>query len=353
MFFNPSEKNFAYMGRIDFTYADEPAFYFAGSQIRFRFKGTSLKIMVNCSVYWGEQALGVILDGEMLKLPLSPENNGRDILLTVSESLEDTDHDVIIYKKHAANQLMIFKGVEIKGEMLDKPELPTLKMEVYGDSVCAGEVIEAEEFAGQCDPDGHNSRYDNVWNSFVMQTSRNINAQIHNICQGGIALFDGTGYFHHPDYIGLETTYDKLCYFPEGTELGMTMWDFSQYKADIVVIAIGQNDQHNGLTDKNDRNISDPDYREVWKTAYKKLVRTLNDKYDEPKFVLTTTVLMHDADWDNAIEEIKNELNEMGIKAYHNMFSRNGAATPGHPRLSEHNEMAQELTAFINKYVIG
>lgn len=349
MFFKPSDPNMAYMGRIDHSDPDAPALFWAGSQIRFNFKGTSLKISVVNHSYWGELALGVILDGEMIKIPLSPENNGREVLLTAAEGLPDTNHEAIIYKKHAANQLLVFKGVEIDGTLLEKPALPRLKMEVYGDSVCAGEVIEAVEYVGQCDPDGHNSRYDNVWNSFVMQTARNLDAQIHNNCQGGIALFDGTGYFHHPDYIGLESTFDKLCYFPEG---GVSQWDFSLYTPDIVVIAIGQNDKHNGRTDKDDIDISDPVYRMEWQTAYIKMVRTLNDKYGSPKFVLTTTILMHDPEWDKAIDEIKDRLNEMGIRAYHNMFSRNGAATPGHPRLPEHNEMAEELTAFIKNNVL-
>lgn len=349
MFFKPSDPNIAYMGRIDHSDPDAPAFFYAGSQIKFNFKGTSLKISVINHSYWGELALGVILDGEMIKIPLSPENNGKEVTLTAAEGLPDTAHEVTVYKKHAANQLLVFKGIETDGVLLEKPALPQLKMEVYGDSVCAGEVIEAVDYVGKCDPEGHNSRYDNVWNSFVMQTSRNLNAQIHNICQGGIALFDGTGYFHHPDYIGLESTYDKLCYFPEG---GISMWDFSRYTPDIVVIAIGQNDKHNGRTDKDDIDISDPVYRKEWQTAYIKMVRTLNDKYSSPKFVLTTTILMHDSEWDKAIDEIKDQLNEMGIKAYHNMFKRNGAATPGHPRLPEHNEMAQELTAFIKSNVL-
>lgn len=349
MVIKADNNSLAYMGRNDHISPDEVRMYYAGSQVRFSFRGTRVKVLINADVYWGELALGVILDGEMIKLPLSAENNGKDISLTIAENLADAEHSVIIYKKHAGNMLLKFKGIEIDGELLEKPELPELKMEVYGDSVCAGEVIEAEEFAGQCDPDGHNSRFDNVWNSFVMQTSRNINAQIHNICQGGIALFDGTGYFHHPDYIGLESVYDKACYFPEG---GITSWDFSLYTPDIVVIAIGQNDQHNGMTDKNDRDITDPVYKDIWKTAYKKLVRSLNNSYGSAKFVLTTTVLMHDKAWDDAIEEIKNELNEEGIAVYHNMFTRNGAATPGHPRLSEHNEMAEELTAFIKSNVL-
>ena len=50
-----------------------------------------------------------------------------------------------------------------------------------------------------------------------------------------------------------------------------------------------------------------------------------------------------------AIEEAKDMLKAKGIeKVYHFMFKRNGAATPGHPRISEQYEMAEELTAFIS-----
>lgn len=339
-----SDERISYSGRIDFSDRNAPVMFYAGSSASFCFKGTALNVKLNSVIYWGELSLGVVIDGEQHSVRLYSENNGKDIEVTVADGLENKEHSVVIYKQHAANQLLTLKGFEVDGELLAPPKKPMLKFEVYGDSVCAGEVIEAADYVGKCDPENHNSRYDNVWNSFVMQTARNLGAEIHNICQGGIAIFDGTGYFHHPDYIGLESVYDKLCYFPEG---GISQWDFSDYIPDVVIIAVGQNDKHNGRTDSDDINIGDPDYRRLWKTAYIKMVRELNEKYSSPKFVLTTTVLMHDADWDNAIEEIKDELNEMGIKAYHNMFKRNGAATPGHPRLAEHNEMASELTEFI------
>ncbi|MGN0552328.1 MAG: electron transporter RnfD [Oscillospiraceae bacterium] len=340
----PSDNRISYTGRIDFSDADAPVLYYAGSCAAFRFKGTALAVKLNAVIYWGELSLGAVIDGKPQSVRLDPENNGKDIEVTITDSLEDTVHDVVIYKQHAANQLLTLKGFVIDGELLEPAAKPKLKIEAYGDSVCAGEVIEAANHVGKCDPENHNSRYDNVWNSFVMQTARNLGGELHNICQGGIAIFDGTGYFHCPDYIGLESVYDKLCYFPEG---GISQWDFSRYIPDIVIIAVGQNDKHNGRTEKDDIDISDQSYRKLWKTAYIKMVRDLNEKYSSPKFVLTTTVLEHDAEWDNAIEEIKNELNDMGIKAYHNLFKRNGAATPGHPRLAEHNEMAEELTAFI------
>ena len=56
-----------------------------------------------------------------------------------------------------------------------------------------------------------------------MITARNLGAQIHNIAQGGIAIFDNTGYYHAPNYIGMESVYNKLCLFPEASK-GVTPW---------------------------------------------------------------------------------------------------------------------------------
>ena len=174
-----------------------------------------------------------------------------------------------------------------------------------------------------------------------MITARNLGAEINNNAQGGIAVFDGTGYYHAPDYIGMESAYDKLCYFPEG---GITKWNFSEYTPHVVVFAVGQNDNHHeGFEDFD---IDDPDYRLKWKTAYKNIITDLRDKYPNAVFVLILTVLMHAEGWDKAVEEISQELNDP--KIYYLKFKRAGKATPGHPRLPEQYEMAQELTAFIS-----
>ena len=348
-----NDPNISYMGRIDFSDAEAPAFYFAGSQVRFKFTGTAVTVRINNKNVWGNVSLGYVVDGRLGCVPMDYNNNGKDVDLKIAGALEEnTEHTIIIYKRYAANQMFSLKGIEIEnGELVPDDVKYDLKMEVYGDSVCAGEVSEAVDFVGRCDPENHGSIYDNSWHSFVMQTSRKLNAQIHNIAQGGIAVFNDTGYFHWPKMIGMESVYDKLCYFPEGGEL--TQWDFSKYVPDVVVFALGQNDKHNGITDKDDLDITDPEYHEKWKNGYKKIIRALSENYgSNTKFVLTTTLLNHDKTWDDAIEEIKNELNAEGIKAYHNVFKRNGCATHGHPRIPEHNEMAEELTSFINSSVL-
>lgn len=340
-----------YMGRYDRT-AEDTRLYHPGAQVRLKFNGTSLSAVISCTVFWGVLHLGIVIDGEVKAIPLSPSDNGRELTVRIAEGLEKGEHTVIIYKRHAAHHSMLLKEFETDGEFLVPEPLPQLKIEAYGDSVCAGEIIEAVHLTGQNDPaDHYNNLCDNVWNSFVMQTARNLNAQIHNISQGGIALLDGTGYYHAPNCIGLESVYDKTCFIPEAGPF--TDWDFGKYRPDIVIIAVGQNDKHNAATNADDIDISDPAYRRKWKDVYIKTVKDLDGRYGgEARFILTTTVLMHDPDWDRAIDEITEELKASGVKAYHNLFSRNGAATPGHPRLPEHNEMARELTSFIKAEIL-
>lgn len=335
-----------YYGRIDMK-EDGAYFYYAASYAEVKFKGTEITAVVNNSTAWGTICLGYVIDGRMGKVPMPKYNDGKDVSYQLANSLEpDTEHTLIIYKRHAANHSFALRSITTDGEFLAPPEKPYLKLEFYGDSVTAGEVTEAEDFVGRSDPASHDSIYDNSWHSYAWQTARRLNAQIYNIAQGGIAVFDDTGYFHAPKMIGMESVYDKMCYFPEGGEL--TQWDFSRYVPDVVVFALGQNDPHNGLTDQNDIDIYDPATRKHWKEGYKKIVKSVHSNYtDNTKYVFLTTVLMHDAEWDKAIDEIVNELKAEGMDAHHILFKRNGAATPGHPRRSEHTEMAEELSEFI------
>ncbi|MBP1545171.1 MAG: electron transporter RnfD [Oscillospiraceae bacterium] len=347
-----TDERINYYGRIDHK-EDGAYFYFPSTSAEVRFKGTEISAVINANIVWGTTALGYVIDGRMGQIPLSTENNGKDVWLQLANSLEpDTEHTLVLYKRQAASISFAFKSFSCDGEFLCAPEKPALKLEFYGDSVSAGEVTEAYDFVGRSDPASHGSAYDNSYLSYTWQTARLLGAQLHNIAQGGIAVFDDTGYFHAPKMIGMESVYDKMCYFPEGGEI--TDWDFSRYTPDFVVFALGQNDKHNGITDADDIDIYDPETRKKWKEGYKAIASDIYKKYGEKsKLIFLTTVLMHDPEWDKAIDEIVNELNESGVTAYHKLFARNGAATPGHPRYQEQKEMAEELADFIKGLMNG
>ncbi len=242
--------------------------------------------------------------------------------------------------------LMTINGFYIEKDvcLINTGPLPKRKIECYGDSVCCGEVCEALDYLQNVDSLDNDGHFDNSWYLFPVIASRLLNAQINNISQGGLAVLDNTGYCFPPYFPGLESTYTKLqymCYFRQSE------WDFSKYIPDLVIFAVGQNDPHND--GKPDNDISDPVHRASrarWKKAYKGIIKDLLEKYPHAHFILLTTVLNHEHKWDEAIDEIVGEINLSRVHRFY--FRRNGCATPGHPRIPEQEEMAVELTEYIN-----
>lgn len=336
----PTDPMIQYTGRID---DEDPAAYgfeFVGASLRVRVTGSVLKVLIhNRTNYW-ESRLGVVVDGQ-LHAALLPENG--DAAIDLSAFLHEGENDVLIFKRQDSSHAFTFHGLIIaeNGQLLPPPARPCRRMEVYGDSVSAGEVSEAEEYAGKPDPQ-HTGQFSNVWWSYSWLTARKLGAELHDIAQGGIALQDGTGYFNGPDYIGMLSCYDKVCYNPAfGPAKG---WDFTRYTPHVVVLAIGQNDA-------NPVNIMEQDYdgeaARQWREKYAGFILSLREKYPKATFVLTTTILNHHKAWDEAIHQVCQELRQADPRIHHFLYSKNGSGTPGHIRASEAEGMAQELSAFI------
>jgi hypothetical protein len=348
--FYADNKFFDYAGRIDISIPASPQFFYAGSMVRFKFTGTSLSAVVNRFDQWGSLWITAVIDGNEYYVKSDFADNGIDTVVNFTDDLEDTVHTGYIVKRHEINEKFSFKGIIVKN-LLPPTFRDDLKIEVFGDSVCAGELTELPGFEGCEDPPNTNLAYDNVLSSFVMITAKNLNAKIHNNSQGGLALLHGTGWFHGPEYIGLEDTFDKMCYAPELGEV--SSWDFSRFTPDIVIIEVAQNDSHNGVTDTIDLSMKNPEHKKRWTDKYKEIVRILHSHYKTSRFIFTTTIINHEEEWDTALVEMAKELTENGIPCYKNTFTDNGCGTPGHPRKSEQQKMADELTAFIREEVLN
>ncbi len=63
-----------------------------------------------------------------------------------------------------------------------------------------------------------------------------------------------------------------------------------------------------------------------------------------------TGKLEHDPAWDQSIDEVCRGMEDEKIR--HFMFRRNGRGTPGHLRIPEAEEMAEELSAYIENLEI-
>lgn len=335
-------ENYQYMGRVDFENKKAPTIIYAGSTIRIKFTGTSLKIALKNYHNCYENAIGYIIDNKQGKAII--EEHNKDIILNIKEDLEDTLHDLILFKRSDAAHYFDFYGIIVdkEAEVFKASEKRNRRIECFGDSVSAGEVSEALDYVGKVDPEGHEGIYSNSWYSYSMITARNLNAEIHNNAQGGIAVMNGTGYFNPSHgYIGLEETYNKLKY---SSELGdCNKWDFEKYTPHVVIMALGQNDSH-----PNDYINIDKEKREIWKNKYGNIIKDLRSKYENALFVVITTILCHNEGWDEALDEMVSGLNDKKIVRF--KFSRNGKGTPGHIRKPEAEEMASELTVFIESF---
>ena len=332
---SPVDERLRYTGRIGAA-AEAPFLIFPCTSVQMKLTGRTLKVALDNHHSYFENRLGVIVNGEQTAILL---DNGEQVI-DLSHLLTADVNDVLLFKRQDCCHAMTIHGFIVAGELLALPPRPARRMEVYGDSVSAGEVSEAEFACAQPDPQGHNGLYSNSYLSYSWQAARLLNAELHDIATGGMALLDKTGYFFGPDYIGLESAWDKVNYYPPFGE--STPWDFSRYTPHVVVVAIGQND-HNPV------NIMAEDYDSEaslhWRAEYSCFLGQLREKYPHAHIVCTTTILGHDPAWDRAIDECVRASGDERI--HHFLYTKNGCGTPGHIRGSEAAVMARELAGFI------
>lgn len=339
----PNNSSLIYSGRIDLSDPFAIVWTYPGTFVRMKFKGTQLFIHVrNKHNYWNNY-LGVAEGDAQTKL-LLPEEGEATIEIPL-QTTQDNIHEVTIFKRQDACHELTILGFEIncntddECELLEASPLPPRRIEVYGDSVSAGEVSEAVDYVAKTDPE-HNGEYSNSWYSYAWIAARKLDAQLHDIAQGGVALLDNTGWYHEPDYIGMEQVWNKMRYNPDyGT---VKEWDFSKYTPDIVIVAIGQNDSHPDDYMKTDY---EGEKAKNWRIHYRQFLAKLRETYPDAWIICCTTLLQHDIGWDMSISQAVQDLGDK--KVSHCVFQRNGKATPGHLRIPEAEEMAKELCQHI------
>jgi hypothetical protein len=332
-----------YTGRIGHEAPDVAAFYYSATSVKTKFSGRSLALRFEEDGWGPANSFGVRIDGSPEIIFQLKANTDRTYV--VANGLSNRMHGVEIYRRQDAyGGVAKFKGLWIdKGARLDFPPKPYSKrIEVYGDSVTAGSATEAFGFEGQSDDKVSFNNEDGVLNngysSYAAIAARRLKAEAHIQGIGGLSLLDGTGWFGGPveNCKGLVTTWDKLNPLPGQ----YSNWDFNRFMPDVVVIAIGQNDARGGR-------IADPTWKAEWKRSYKQILDGLHAHYPKAPFVLTTTILMHDMAWDDALKEIAAEYKSAPVTYFG--YRRAGKGTPGHPRLVEEEEMGQELADYLNR----
>ncbi len=343
---DPNDKRLEYSGRVDFDSVGGPTLVFPCTSVKMLIKGTkTLKVRLINHRSWSNNYMGVIVDGEQKCLCIfdeSKEDNGD--LFTLAEDLDQNkEHEIMFFKRmDSCHTVQISEFIADDGAELKECRTEyKRKLEFYGDSVTAGEVSEAIDYCGKHDPK-HKGEYSNSYWSYAWITARMLDAEIHDIAQGGISLLDDTGYYAGPDFKGMFNMYDRIDYNPD---LGVTKrFDFNSYMPDTVIIAIGQNDA-------NPVNFMAEDYNgemaEFWRQSYAYFVSLIRKRRPDAHIILATTILGHDPAWDRAIDDVCKKLSMKDPKIHHFLYTNNGCGTPGHIRKPEAIKMAEELKSYI------
>jgi len=345
--FAADDAKLQYYGRVGFEIPGVASFYYSATGFRTRFSGRSLALRFEEDNYGPANSFGVRIDeGPEIPIRLIA---GQDRSYVAVVGLSNRSHSLEVYRRQDTyGGVAKFKGLWLeKGSKLDfSPPRPRRKIEFFGDSVTSGAATIAFGYEGKSDPtiDYENTDdfiNDGYWGLGAV-TARILKADANIEGIGGLPLLDHTGWFGGPleNTIGLESTWDKLD--PIGGQ--QTSWDFSRFTPDVVVIAVGQNDAHGG-------NIADPTKRIIWKETYKRILDSLRSHYPKASFVLTTTILMHDLEWDKAIQEVVAEYDQSRVThcAHYFSFKLSGKGTQGHPRFDEQEEMGRELADYLER----
>ena len=326
--------NFNYSGRIDWQDPQAPAFGFPGTAVEFNFTGTSLKLELSEDNWNRGNYIDVYLDDSPNPQTIELKPGGEQpIVYDIAEGLEDKVHRAVVVKRNDyITGEFEFHGIIINGQLLPAKPDAKRKIEVYGDSISAAAVVEHGE-TGVQDPQGDNDYLSNAYYSYASMLARDYDAELSLVAQSGASLMDGFGYWHGGT--GAEAFYNKLKPLKDAAN-----WDFSQYTPDLVIIALGQNDS---ATIRIGREVS----AESWKNHYKKLIADLRTQYPDSYFIGMFPNMYHDRAWDDyiteAIAEYRQEHNDDRV------FSLiHEQVTPGHPRISEQQLMADTLKEFID-----
>ena len=253
----PDNPRIHYTGRWDFSNPLEPWSAWQGSTITINFIGTGCDMAMDpgSSTEWYR----VVLDGEHLNSKKISVNRGLQ-QVALASGLPAGIHRLDLIKETYVGTNSSFFGFRIHGTGLTAPPaLPPHRIEFYGDSNLAGYSLESER-------NKSGSGLVGVHFGFSGVTARMLDAEYHNISASGETLG------------GMINRYDRMQWWSANPK-----WDFSRFRAEVVVINLGANDVGSSISYIKSRyHLLLDKLRAVHPTAHIVLANGFGWDYDEP-----------------------------------------------------------------------
>lgn len=254
-FIPASHKAFRYVGRFDFSDPKEVRYDWSGVYIQFNFRGTELALKMNDT---GHNWYNVFLDDQAPKVI----DVKSDTTVVISNILGKGIHRVQIYKRTEGSQgTGIFRGIVIpeNGEILTWNDIPARKIEFIGNSITCGYGTEGLTKSERWKPSTENN-----YQSYAPIMARAFKADYHIVAHSGLGVVRNYGYKEKVSPGAMPHRFNRVF-----DEKELPLWDFQQWKPDMVVINLGTNDFST---------LPFPD-KDVFIAGYEKLIMEVQKQY--------------------------------------------------------------------------
>lgn len=333
-----NQKKISYMGRVEYVGNQCVKIFWPGTSATISFEGTDAKAILKNGK--GSTYFYAIIDGDY-------ENAKKikpDTIKTsyeVASGLTKGKHTVQLYKLTDNTTVTFFYGFELDdGARVLKPNRPgKKKIEFYGNSITSGYGVGTAE--GQ--KESGTPEFFNNYLTYAALTARHYQARYSCISRSGVGVM--LSWFP----IIMPEMYDRL-----NPGDSCSIWDFSKFTPDVVVINLFQNDSWLTKNTKHEQfkyrfGTTPPDENKIVK-SYQDFVSNIRGKY--PKASIICTLGSMDATqkgshWPGYIETAVKGLADPKIYTHFFAFKN----TPGHPSPSEQKVMADDLINFIDKNI--
>lgn len=326
-----NDSHIHYMGRVKVN-VDSSELSWSGNSITINFHGTGVKALLRDQS--GINYFKVIVDGKPLP---DIQIDSVKHLYTLASGLPAGAHQLVLFKRTE----WVFGKTWFYEFQLDAntsigkaPATKKRKIEFYGNSITCGYAV--LDTAGK---DRGTAPFEDNYLSYAAITARHFDAEYSCIARSGIGVL--ISWF--PQI--MPEMYDRIDGGDENSK-----WDFSQYKPDVVVINLFQNDswlvvQHEYPEFKHRFDTTAPTDMQII-AAYESLVKNIRNKYPRARIICalgSMDATREGSVWPGYISKAVENIRDKKITTHFFPYKNTG----GHPSQSEQQAMADDLIHYI------
>ena len=281
-YYGPENPNIRYVGRGDFSNPKRPVFSAPAVYIQANFIGVYADVRFKDEYLYGQYLnnYSVIIDNQTV-IHLQPSPSATDTIFGVVKDLAYGQHTITLIKRNESGVCKFtFLGFGFKGTIAPMSNLPTRKIQIFGNSISSG----AANLPGTCPTWNEQIQHSDAFRAFGPIVARAFNADYHLTSVSGIGLV--RNYSNKYDARPLPAIYN-LVHLNDQTNV--KRWNLNNFVPDVVLIELGTNDFSPGDSARPKMDTL------VHKKAYISFIDTLKIYWPKAQYLIMGSPLLGDA----------------------------------------------------------